>query len=280
MTARVRASRALPVSLLLVAAPLLDSCGKKPAEIRIVPLKATIYGFGRTTPLKATVVDKKGEALPDVFPSWESSNPKVAEVNAAGSVKALSAGKVKITAKLEALSGSANVEVVDVASVEIAPTRATLAGAKGLRSEFKAVVKDSKGTVLDMPLRWESSDAKVVTVEKDGSVTSVGEGRANVTVNLGDMAAVAELRVTFREIAAFEATPTMLILKSGETQRLTAVVRDTAGASIEDAAVVWSSDHPATARVLNGYVTGGTPGSTTVHAMIGARRVDVSVLVN
>ena len=89
-----RLTRVLPGVALLLAAALALACGQKPAEIRLKSPKLKVYGLGRVVSVGGDVVDKKGEIVPGKTVTWESSNPKVATVNAqTGSVKTVGRGE-------------------------------------------------------------------------------------------------------------------------------------------------------------------------------------------
>ncbi len=276
MTKNVLARRFATVLLPL----LLGGCGQKPAEVRLSPLKGTIYGLGRPLYLKADVVDKKGEPVAGRQATYSSGNAKVATVDPNGVVKAVGPGKVTISAEHEGLKATCAIEVVDVSSIKIEPPRTTLAGPKGSSTVFTVTLKNQKGDVVDLKPKWESSDPKVATVDAAGRVTSVAEGRTTVNALLGDVSGSADLRVVFREIASFEASPLTLIVRVGETQTVSIVAKDPSGAPIENAAALWTTSDPKVASCSNGVVTGLTPGTSTIRAVCGPKSAEVSVIVN
>ena len=276
---RPAASRRLAA---LAAAVLATStaCRPKPGEIRISPAKATLFGMDRKAALTADVFDRKGNPMPNVTVQWDSSNPKIASVDKGGVVKSLSAGRVQVHATLPGLTGSATVEVVDVVSIVVTPSRATIVGPRGSPCELGAEIKDSKGAVVALKPRWTVADPKVALVSSGGVVTSVGEGLTTVTASLGDIASVCDLRVLFREIGAFEISPQTLILRLGETQRISVVVRDAAGVAIEDAALAWTTSDPKVAVVSGGLVAATGRGTATVAVSAASRTLQATILVN
>ena len=269
------------VAALLFLGLLVSACKSKPAEVRVSPTKVQLFGKDRRTSMKAEVFDKKGNPLPDQSPAWESSNPKVATVEPSGIVKTVGPGRAQIVAKLGPLSGAGTVEVVDVASMTVNPPKATLVGPAGTTYALVADGRDSKGQPVSVKPKWASSDPKVAEVTDTGLVASVAEGKATVTASLGtDLSAGSEIRVLFREVASFEIAPLTLILKTGDTQRINAVLRDATGAVLEDPALVWTTSDPKVASVTNGLVRAEGPGTATVTVAIGARRHAATVLVN
>lgn len=264
-----------------LGAALALGCGSKPAEIRVTPAKLTFYGPGHTQTLKYEVYDKKSRPLSGIPATWASDKPKIASVDANGLVRSLAPGRAIVTATAQTISGSASVEVVDVASLAVSPARMTLVGPPGTTMRLVAELKDSRGNPPNLKPKWTSGDPKVATVDADGLVTSVGEGRTTVIASLGnDMSSASDVRVLNREISAFEITPLTLILKVGETQRITATVKDASGLPIEDAALAWSSSDPRTATVSNGAVTGVARGTAVISVATSARTLTATAIVN
>jgi uncharacterized protein YjdB len=266
---------------LALASLALGACRPKPAEIRVTPAKVTLYGSGRTQTLKYEVVDKKGNPMPGLAATWTSDKPKVASVDPNGLVRSLAPGRTIVTASFQNFSSSAAVDVVDVASLTVSPSRMTLIGASGTTMALAAEIRDSKGNLSPLKLKWISGDPKVATVDADGVVTAGVEGRTTVIASLGnDVSAACDVKVLHREIGAFELTPVTLILKVGETQRMTATIKDVTGFVIEDAALAWTTSDPKTATVTNGAVTGVARGAARISVATSMKTLGADVLVN
>jgi uncharacterized protein YjdB len=279
MKHRTSIGRFLP-ALLLVSLGAA-SCGRKAAEIRVTPAKLQFFGKNRRAALSAEVLDKKGNALPGQTLKWESSNPKAATVEATGLVKSVGPGKSQITARLNALSGSAVVDVVDVESVAVSPARASLVGPVGTTLQLLAEPKDGSGKPAALAPKWATSDPKVVRVTDTGLIASAGEGRATVTASFGtEVSAGCDVKVTFKEISALEISSATVLLKTGETWKIVATVKDDKGALVEDPALTWTSSDPKVASVSNGVVRGEGPGTATVSVAAGPRVLKATVIVN
>jgi uncharacterized protein YjdB len=277
-----RFTRVLPGATLLLAAALVSACGQKPTEIRLKETRMKVYGLARTVSVVGNVVDKKGEIVPGKPISWESSDPKVATVDAqTGSVKTVAAGKARITARLgdPPLEASVALEVLDVALVNVFPSRTTLAGPAGSAFPLTLEVKDSTGAAVDMKATWESKEPKVVTVDPSGVLTSVSEGKTTVEARVGDVSGAADVLVVFRTIETLEASPVNIPLKVGELGRVTLVARDPQGTQIPEVAATWTSSDPLVATCSGGTVLGIGPGSATIRAVCGAKSAEVSVIV-
>lgn len=272
------AGKAVALALVSLA---LAACRPKPSEIRITPAKLTLYGPGHSETLKYEVYDKKGTPLPGMTVSWTSDKPNVAKVDANGLVRSVTPGRAVMTASFQNLTSSAAVEVIDVASIMVSPNRMTLVGAAGSKMVLSAEIKDAKGSPLSLKPKWVSGDPNVAAVDADGVVTSAAEGRTTIIANLGsDLSSVCDVKVLHREIAAFEVSPVTLILKVGETQRMTATIRDATGVLIEDAALVWTTSDPKTATVSNGAVTGVTRGTARISVAASSKTLNADVVVN
>lgn len=272
----MRRALALAAAVLLAAA-----CARKPSTVRVSPAKQTVYGLNRRKSMAAEVLDKKGEAIPGTLVKWSSSKPAVATVDEkTGALKTIASGRTVITATAGPLSGTGTVDVVDAVVVNVVPARVTLAGPPGATAVLSYEVKDSKGKAVEAKPTWSSSDAGVASVDGNGVLKSVKEGKATITASLGDVGGGCDVAVTFREIGGVELAPLTLILTKGETQSVRAVARDTKAAPIEDAAIAWSTSDPNVATCYNGMVTGKATGTATIRASCGSKTAELSVFVN
>jgi uncharacterized protein YjdB len=277
-----RIPRALPGAALLLAALLASACAPKPAAIRLSESKLKVYGLGRVVSITGDVVDEKGEVVPGRTVEWSSSNAKVAKVDpATGAVTSVAPGRTIVTARIgdPPLEAAANVEVFDVALVNVVPSRTTLAGPAGSKFPLVIDVKDSLGAKVSIAARWESSSPKVATVDENGVVTSVGEGSATITAKAGDVPGASEVVVVFRTIDSLVVSPLTIPLKVGELSRVTLVAKDPQGAAIPDVAATWTTSDPKVATCSAGTVLGIGPGSATIRATCGDKTAEVSVIV-
>lgn len=277
-----RFPRVPPAAALLLAALLATSCGPKPTEIRLKPTRLSVYGLARIASFSADVVDKKGEIVAGKTIVWESSNPKVATIDGqTGAVRTVAAGKTMITARLAdpPLEAKAPLEVVDIAIVNVLPSRTTLAGPAGSTFPLTLVLKDSAGQAVDMKAEWSSSAPKVATVDASGVVTSAGEGTAAIKATVGDVSGATDVVVVFRTIETLEASPLNIPLKVGEMGKVNLVARDPQGQPIADVAATWTSSDPRVATCSGGAILGIGPGSATIRAVCGAKSAEVSVIV-
>jgi uncharacterized protein YjdB len=272
------AEKALVLSLSVLA---VAACRPKPFEVRVTPAKVTLYGPNRTQSLKYDICDKKGNPMPGLTAAWVADKPNVATIDTNGVVRSLAPGRAIMTATFQNLSSSAVVEVMDVSTLTVSPSRMTLVGPAGTRMPLLAEIKDGKGNPSPLKPKWSSGDPKIATVDEQGVVTAAAEGHTMVIASLGnDVSSACDVKVLHRAIAAFELTPVTLILKVGETQRITATIRDATGIPIEDAALSWTSSDPRTATVSNGAVTGVARGTTVISAATSSQTLTAEAIVN
>jgi Synergist-CTERM protein sorting domain-containing protein len=149
------------------------------------------------------VIGKTGTITATVLPAnatvktltWTTSDAKVATV-AAGKVTAIAAGTATITAKADDSSGitaTCAVTVTPVYVTGITLSQSSLAMKTGNTSALTATVTPSDAT--EKTVTWTSSNTAVATV-KDGLVTAVGEGTAEITATAGGKSATCKVTVT------------------------------------------------------------------------------------
>ena len=170
---------------------------QSPDSVGVLPAEATIGALGDTLRLAAEAFDANGRAVAGAEFSWESSDDAVAAVDGSGLVTAAANGTATITASAGEASGSAVVTVMQtVASVEVSPGTAE-ATALGASVQLTAEAFDANGhAVAGADFSWESSDARVATVDASGLVMGVAEGTATITANAGTATGSAIVTVT------------------------------------------------------------------------------------
>jgi uncharacterized protein YjdB len=177
----------------------VDLSAAVPAEIVLSPEAATITEIGATTQFTATVLDEDGIEIEDAVVTWASSDTDIAVVDEDGLVEAVAEGTANITAESGDASASAEV-TVDLsaavpAEIVLSPEAATITEI-GATTQFTATVLDEDGIEIeDAVVTWASSDTDIAVVDEDGLVEAVAEGTANITAEIGDVSASAEVTV-------------------------------------------------------------------------------------
>lgn len=154
-----------------------------------------VIGVGHSVQLEAIPIDDTGRPVPGYSITWESDDIGVMLVSGDGSATAVSAGEVIVTAAAtKAGKGKGKdsapgqikkqkritVDTVQVASVEVVPTAATLD--VGGWAQFGVAVRDADGNVLQGRfIDWASSDESIAMAYADGQVNGMAEGSAAIT---------------------------------------------------------------------------------------------------
>ncbi len=183
----------------------LDSC-----EITVVDLLAEKLTLNKT---KATLTRTSGkkDALQlkaKVTPAdalnrdvkWTSSDSKIATVDKNGKVTPKKPGKATITCATRdgALRASCTITVKNKAVKSITLDREEAVLKKGKTLELK-IKKIAPKDALDRKVKWESSDEKIATVDKNGKVKALKKGTCVITCTAKDGSNVkAEVKITVK----------------------------------------------------------------------------------
>ena len=240
---------------------------------------------GATQQLTATLRDANGHGIVDRAPSWSTSASGVATVSSSGLVTAQGAGTATITATIEGRSATATVTVTavppaPVATVAVSP--ATASPAVGQTQQFTATLRDAGGAVLTgRAVGWSTSAAGVATVSGSGLVTAVAAGSATITATSEGRSGTATVTVPApAPVATVTVSPATASPAVGQTQQLTATLRDAAGAVLTGRAVTWTTSAAGVATVSgSGLVTAIAVGTATITATSEGRTGTAAVTV-
>ena len=253
----------------------------EPASISIAPSTVSLAAFDDTAELTATVYDQNGQAMPGVVVTWTSDDGSVARVDGVGLVTAVANGSTKITAKSGSVEGSATAMVEQrVTEIRVSPVPDTLR-AFGDTLRLAAEALDGNGYPIDgITFIWSSSDESVATVDANGLVTAVGNGRVEISVEAGSVDANATATVQQR-IAAIQVSPMPDTLRAlGDTVRFTARALDANSHVIGGVDFTWSSSDETVATVdQEGLVTAVGKGGAEISAEAGSVEAGATVTV-
>ena len=145
---------------------------------------------GDTYTLEATVLPSNAT---DATVTWESDNASIATVSG-GTVTAIAAGTVKITAKAGEKSAVCKVTVTEkpvaVESVTLDITQTSI----NLGESLQLTVTVLPDNAADKTVAWTSSDPSVATVA-DGLVTTLSAGFTQITATAGGRTATCDITV-------------------------------------------------------------------------------------
>jgi len=137
-------------------------------------MKSVTLGVGETLQVEPTIPRGSHASF-----AWSSGDKAIASVSAIGLIKGRSPGRTRVRVKTQnGKKASLKVKVV---------------GAPGMVTLNKTVVKLYRGDAVRLKatlpkgtasqLTWSSSDEGIATVDSDGRVTAVADGRATISVS-------------------------------------------------------------------------------------------------
>jgi uncharacterized protein YjdB len=261
----------------------------KPPTVASVTIRPSPLSLVAATQqqLSAVVTDAAGTPLPNRLVTWNSANPAVATISSTGMLTSVGVGTTKITAVCENKREFASVTVVAspdsivAQTPSVAPERRAASVAVvlnpsaltvGQTTQASAVVKDSTGSVMtDRTVLWTSSDASIATVSASGLVSAMKAGSAVITAGADGVTANSVVVVSNPTLVPSSITITMPSqkLSVGQTEQVTAVVKDANGTIIPAAVVTWASSPSMVVNVTsNGVALGLSAGTGSLTASV------------
>lgn len=212
---------------------------------------------------------------------WTSSDESVATVSNDGVVNAVAIGDATISATIEGtnLSASCNVSVIN----ESVP----LTGIYGrdfldiwFEDEEKLTFTPIPENATNPDLYWYSEDDSIVTIDSDGLIKGLKEGKANIIVKsrtYEDISKTVEITVEYLPLEAISIEESEVSLSIGEEKTLNVTYSpDEVGIN---RTIRWESSDESIATVdQNGVVKGIKGGSVTITAY-GANNTSASCTV-
>lgn len=119
---------------------------------------------------------------------WLSLNPLVASVDESGVVTALSPGETTITVTTKDGNKTANCnvivvsEIISVTGISIEPATLTLS----LDSTYTLIANVEPANTTNKSVIWNSTDASIVSVDNNGTITAHAPGETTITATTVD----------------------------------------------------------------------------------------------
>lgn len=128
---------------------------------------------------------------------WTSSNENVAKVSDTGEVTAIGAGKATITATTEDRNkiASATITVQEI-NISLSKTKVNML----VENKVAIEATVTPNNLTDKKITWKSSDTGVATVDANGIVTAVKEGKATITATLNTGVKTASVEVNIHKL--------------------------------------------------------------------------------
>ena len=155
-----------------------------------------------------------------------------------------------------------------VAAVVVTPGADTIL-TLGRTRQFTAVARDGSGNAVSgVTLVWRSSNPSVATVDSvTGIVTAVSNGLSIIRASASGVVGQATLAVAQVVAGVVVSPPSAGFTAVGDTQRLTAVAKDSGGALVQGVRFVWTSSDQTVATVdTGGLLRSKGPGQTFITA--------------
>jgi hypothetical protein len=208
------------------------------AQVSVSLATPGTVAVGGSMQVYATAVTANGDTITGLPVTWSSSNTALATVvrftTFVGTVSAVAAGNVSITATVGGVSGSTTVTAVPlsaVASITLTPHLVTIvAGPVGFGAGTQMAISatGADGTpVLGVPVAWSISDTSAATISSTGLITP------NPAVFYGSMATAT---VTATAAGLMATTPVFVCPPVASIAVSTATINLTVGQSIMVAA--------------------------------------------
>ena len=160
---------------------LIAGCNKEGDKVLVIHLDRSTLELCLTD-IHQLVVTHEPADLPAPVYQWSSSNSGVVTVSENGLVTAVGEGSATITVSSlgTQLFATCAVTVAKQLATQITLDRETLSIEWG-QSEILSFSLLPEGAILSSP-KWSSSDEEVATVDRDGRVTAVSVGEAEVII--------------------------------------------------------------------------------------------------
>ena len=200
-------------------------------RVVVTPPTLELPKVGDVGTFTATVVDRRGNAIPTERVTWSIANAQVGTIVTGGTIQGIRAGETTVSARSvsdPSLSGTAvfRVRAADprVARIDITPADATLRTI-GATQAYVATARDGAGNVLpNVQLVWSSSTPAIAAVNASGVATAVSSGSTTISATADTVSGSATLRIV--------PAATRLLLVAGDNQRDTVAKQTSAPVSV------------------------------------------------
>lgn len=232
--------------LLLAGCSPKEDGQKKVTGVAVDPPSVTITE-GEMLPLKVNVTPQDAHWL---YAEWSSTDETVAQINKAGTLKAIKEGSATITATVDGVQGTCSVTVVinqtPVSGISLSAESLTIG--KGATETLTATIEPADAA--NKNIIWSSSDSKVATVD-GGVVTGVGSGECDILARTedGGFEAVCHIKVSSIPVEALafsNGSSFTLLADAGETYTLIVTYSP---ANTSDRELEWRSSNASLATV-------------------------------
>ncbi len=195
---------------------------------------------------------------------WSSDDTEVATIDNNGNITAVGNGSANITAAAtdgsEAMASCTVFVTTPVSGVSVSLDTLTLN--PGQTDEIVATILPE--TASNKNVIWSSSNEDCARVDKNGRITAIANGSANITVTTVDGNKTASCLVkVITPVTGITIAPTKFTLNPGQFVNIETNVEP---ATASDKSIIWTSDDEDVAEVNGGKITAIANGVTTITA--------------
>ena len=177
------------------------------AKIQFSELPEKIYA-GTSIPIHLKVIDEKQNVRKDLLPQVVSENIAIAETDAFNNLLPKTPGKCLLTAELDGVDNSQQIEVLPNPVKEIELTTEMLLAKTGDVIPFVAVTKDASGKeITDVPVLFtfqgkstNPSYSAAGMIEQDGRFVAYEAGMYQITATCGGLSATKAVKIAPRDV--------------------------------------------------------------------------------
>lgn len=144
-------------------------------SIRVKTTKSTLYILDSANNKAKLTVTYNGKNVTKAA-KYKSSNSKIAKVNKNGTITAVRPGTVKITTKYKGKSCTTN---VTIKKAKLSLNKKTVELNRGQKFTLKAFA--NKSNISNKNVKWTSSNSNIVSVNKNGVLTTKKNGSTTIT---------------------------------------------------------------------------------------------------
>jgi len=243
--------------------------------------------IGGTLKFTARALDAQGREVPKAQIGWFVGGD-VGDVDTSGVFTGGYQGYARVTA-VGYIPGDETTQVFAAALVHVLPEpparialdpRPTRLVA-GSRLTLGATAFSRHGDRRSDPVRFTSSNFRIVAVTPEGRVRAVAPGRATITATAGAATETLPVQVIANSVARIALEPSAPAVRTGDVVQFRATPRTAAGRSVGDVGIEWAIlAGPGVAQIdPAGTFVAELPGTYTVTASAGGRTADALVKV-
>lgn len=229
--------------------------------------------------LDLSVIYNPEDTTDDKTVEWSSTDEKVAKVED-GKVTTLASGTTYIKAKVGDKEASCKVSViVPLTGIKLNKESVTL-----LKGQTDTLITTfaPEDTTFVGKASYKSSDESIITVNEDGKITAIKEGKATVTATVKDgeneFSATCEITVNEIPLNTITIDKTDFELNVSETEKLNVIFEPEN--TTDDKTIEWSSSDESIVSVDNeGVVTAKAEGTAIITAKVGEKETQVTITV-